>query len=126
MKQFKTQLEFAQDMINYYWGNKERLCNMKGTCSYTPISDKTEGCAIGRHLNKKLQILLDNQSFTGVSNKHIFDKLPKWMKNLGKPFLIKCQDLHDEEILTNKNIQNYRITRKLVFKELDNNSIRNS
>lgn len=93
-----TRQEFLQDLLDYYTVDpiKRRCMNEAGKCFYTPISTFTDGCAIGRHLDKELQHEFDNDGVPkSVSEFSVFHKLPQWMKDLGQDFLLECQILHD-------------------------------
>ena len=58
-----TREEFLLDMLEYYTVNSTRRCiDTAGCCSYSAISKYTEGCAIGRLLDKEdAQVLQGNQ-----------------------------------------------------------------
>ena len=96
-----TRLEFLEDTIKYYSEDTSRRCLDGGFCLYSPINacnNNSEGCAIGRHLTPKLQLLLDKtENNSSVGNGKVFKKLPKWMRELGQDFLSDMQELHDEE-----------------------------
>ncbi len=125
MKEFNTQLEFAQDMIDYYWGNSEKLCKLNDVCQYSAIPDKSEGCAIGRHLSKEQQQRFDTvYNGKAVVYYVLFAELPQWMQNLSSLFLRKCQNIHDGGDLVQKNkhtitntLRAFIDTSKLVFPE---------
>lgn len=104
MKEFNTALEFAQDMIDYFWLKPERKCiNNKGECVYQP-SPTSEGCVIGRHLPIEASKLFDED---GLSIAFCIDVkpelIPEWMKKLDRPFLNMCQCLHDRNHLAKGN-----------------------
>lgn len=85
-------------MVKYYTANVERRnVSENGVCRYAPIHEKSEGCAIGRHLELKVATELDNiaEGITGVSNVEVFSQLPDWMQDLGQGFLESIQNLHD-------------------------------
>lgn len=60
-------------------------------CSYK------NGCAIGIHLDKPLQTLLDDIGQGYVKEHEIFTRLPEWMQSLGLDFLSNMQELHDRK-----------------------------
>ena len=91
----EKQLFYLNDVANHY--NSTNRCTDGMVCKYEPITEWTEGCAIGRRLSAKLQKQLDtNGHDTGVNNYYVFEKLPKWMQDLGKNFLRSIQMLHDD------------------------------
>lgn len=96
----EKQLVFLNDTVGFY-NSSNRCVNEVGRCKYAPTSDKTPGCAIGRHLPSKLQNEFDNLDFSGVSV--VFDLLPEKLKELGEPFLISIQALHDRAIYWNED-----------------------
>ncbi len=102
-KEFKTRLGLLQNTINYYWGKPERQCSGRAGCKYVPVSDETEGCAIGRLIPLELAKELDSTEYSGVSNYHTFNKLPQWLQYLGKDFLTDLQRLHDNNDLMVRN-----------------------
>lgn len=85
---------YLNDMVAYY--NGETRCTTEGRCQYTP-TEFSEGCAIGRRLPLDLctQLDLGTKGLYGVNNDIVFERLPKWMKELGQDFLTSCQQLHD-------------------------------
>lgn len=93
----ERQSQFLYDTIHHYNSNN-RCVDDIGQCYYHPTSKNTKGCAIGRHLAKKLAKQMDNGEF-GVpsmrSNPNIFERLPVWMKEMGRDFLMEVQSLHD-------------------------------
>jgi hypothetical protein len=104
IKEFSTRLEFAQDTINYYWGRPERQnVDSKNQCQYEPVRNESDGCAIGRHLPNLLCNELDRMDDPTVNTNEVFDKLPEWMKALGKDFLRAIQLIHDGNAFQNKN-----------------------
>ena len=86
--QSELQLAFFNDTINHYNSNN-RGERASGTCSYMA------GCAIGRHLDKKLCKVLDAIPHSSVSNAKVFNMLPKELQALGQEFLAAIQSLHD-------------------------------
>jgi len=101
MKSIKQiRLAFLAETIAHY-NLYNRAWNEGGVgngCTYSPIEDVSEGCAIGRHIKDKgLCKLLDTSEYGGVSNTKTFDALPSNLKKLGQPFLNRIQGLHDDE-----------------------------
>lgn len=91
-------LKFLEETLEYYKThtraiksrNKE---NGSTICTYIP-TEGNEGCAIGRHLSDVLKSHL-NEANNPVSYNSVFDVLPDSLKELGQPFLIHVQTLHD-------------------------------
>lgn len=107
VKQFKE--EFLLDMLEYYTTDTERRCvmsyeNKSFFCKYSPkslgISNKSEGCAIGRKLSPELALELDNK-YGGDEIKEIYEKfsgeLPEWINEKTLDFLSSCQVFHDSD-----------------------------
>jgi len=97
----KRQLAFLEDTVSFFNSSNRNFIRKKNfvtlnneQCVYSP-TENSPGCAIGRHLSKKLANELDRQKLTSVSYTVIFDKLPDWMKDLGNAFLEDVQRLHD-------------------------------
>lgn len=95
----ERQLDFLADTVNYFSVNpRDRRCvEGSSTCRYYPIKPTTDGCAIGRHMTKKNQLLADDAEFGGIDwlieeRPNLF---PGWMVSLGKEFLATMQSLHD-------------------------------
>lgn len=91
----KLQEEFLLDMLAYYAEDPVNRRNFNETgCKYYPVSDKSEGCAVGRKIkDKELCKMLDDLEDPGVGN--VFDDLPDDLKVCGKNFLTFVQVLHD-------------------------------
>lgn len=62
-------------------------------CKY--LDSKNRKCAIGRFLSDKLCNILDNMPTPSVMNLIAFEKLPNWMREMGRDFLCNVQRLHD-------------------------------
>jgi len=92
VKQFDNRIDMLNDAIAYFWGKPERKCIVDNLCSYV-ASDTSEGCVIGRLLDKDLARKLPHESVGGVSG--TYKLLPEWMKLLGMDFLYSMQTLHD-------------------------------
>jgi hypothetical protein len=91
----EKRLVFLNDTIKHF--NTNNRCVKVTACRYTPIENKSDGCAIGRHLTLKLAKELDNRTLPSVSNENVFKKLPDNLKELGQSFLSDIQNLHDTE-----------------------------
>ena len=89
----EKQLAFLEETAGFYSTNNRAL-NNTGDCVYIS-TDKSPGCAIGRHIPAELAKNLDDAPFSGVSNDDIFNTLPYSLKELTKMFLMNIQDLHD-------------------------------
>lgn len=92
----ERQIAFLDDTAKHY--NIFNRNDIHGECRYLPINDSSEGCAIGRYLDKCLAKRMDEREFgsPGVSNMTLFNKLPTWMKEMGNSFLCNIQILHDD------------------------------
>ncbi len=93
----QLRLDFLEETINHYNINN-RCVTKTDTCLYSPIKNKSKGCAIGRHIrDKKLCKKLDKFGIleNSVNNDEVFDLLPKKLQRLGQSFLIEIQNLHD-------------------------------
>lgn len=117
-----TELELLEDTIKYYSENTDRRCISKKGCYYSPITVNkvgiSEGCAIGRHLDKDFALEIDkmdsDENFLGDSgitsvmyimlkddeNK---SKFPDWMLTMNQDFLTEIQALHDDNLYWDKN-----------------------
>lgn len=89
----KKQLAFLEETAGFY-NTDNRALNDTGDCVYIS-TDKSPGCAIGRHIPAELGKKLDDAPFSGVSNDDIFNALPYSLKELTKQFLTDIQELHD-------------------------------
>lgn len=93
--------QFLVDTIAYYSKDVKRRCTSGITCAYSPKSvgkeGISEGCAIGRHMTPANQVKADAYAeFNNSSVDKIDEKLiPKKLINLGIPFLVQMQRLHD-------------------------------
>lgn len=93
-----TREQFLLDTIKYYSKDTSRRCVSEGKCTYSPktLNKNSEGCAIGRWLDEDLKLELDVNA-DSVQCDEVFQRLPDWMKSLGKSFLNSVQVLHDED-----------------------------
>ena len=115
-----TELELLEDTIKYYSENTERRCSTRFTCYYSPITagkeNISEGCAIGRHLDKDFALQIDNNFIDGNTDTGIINilsimlkkeenksKFPDWMLKMKPKFLSDIQGLHDGVSHWNKN-----------------------
>ena len=117
-----TELELLEDTIKYYSENPKRRCVNGTSCFYSPITANkesiSEGCAIGRHLDKDFALQIDkldsNDTFNGDSgiNRVLFvmlkeeenkSKFPDWMLKMSPYFLVEIQKLHYRNFYWDKN-----------------------
>lgn len=103
MKEFKTKEEVLQDAIDYYWGKPERRCYKAGACRYTP-TETSEGCAIGRLVDIEIAESLADTNHTIKNSDIAFEKLPTWLKDMGRGFLVSLQFTHDTGWLADKKV----------------------
>lgn len=92
--------EILEDTIKHY--NINNRCAVLEVCYYNPTSTnmegKSEGCAIGRLVSKRLSLKMDKTSVDGgISNPELFTLLPKKLQVLGVDFLVDLQNLHDSD-----------------------------
>lgn len=92
----ERQLTFLKDTAAHYnlsnRGVRESVKGAGSICTYVA------GCAIGRHItDMKKREDFDASHRSAVGEKEIFNRLPKWMKEMGDDFLGDVQALHDEE-----------------------------
>lgn len=92
--------EFLDDTVAHFSVNVRATASIElesgrsiTACKYS--HDYNGGCAIGRKISKKLASELDNIDDSGVTENHIFVKLPKELRELGQNFLTDIQGLHD-------------------------------
>lgn len=84
----QKQFDFLNDTINHFNSNNRGIDQYTKQCSYK------NGCAIGRHLSKKLVKTIKNYV---VDDNEVYNKLPRKLKELTKEFLMDVQNLHDTE-----------------------------
>ena len=98
-------LEFLEDTIKYYSEDNNRRCTKGQRCYYSPIKAGkegiSEGCAIGRFLDKNTQHLFDSQAENSINyllseNEEYILLLPEWMRTFDFQFLRAVQKLHDD------------------------------
>ena len=100
-----TKKEFLLDTLKYYTKDTNRRCaTTTDSCRYSPKNvgkEKfSEGCAIGRHLNPKVQLLWDREDSTSIdyiAYLKCFRKAPGWMRKMNVDFLQVVQILHDNK-----------------------------
>ena len=94
-----TKEEFLLDTIKYYSENPSFRCVTESKCAYSPktLGKDGDGCAIGRWLDEELKLELDEYKNSSVLSESVYQKLPEWIKSLGKSFLNSVQDLHDND-----------------------------
>lgn len=89
----EKQLAFLEETAGFYNTDNRALSNT-GDCVYVS-TDKSPGCAIGRHIPAELAKSLDDAPFSGINNDDIFNAIPDSLRELTKMFLMNIQDLHD-------------------------------
>lgn len=90
----KKRLELLNETISFYNSNNRCVADNLSSCLYH--KEGSAGCAIGRYIeDKELCVKLDNMG--SVSNKEVFDLLPKKLTILGQGFLSSIQGLHDDK-----------------------------
>lgn len=98
-----TKEEFLLDMLDYYIVDPEgRRCNSEAGCYYSPETigkETSEGCAIGRKLDRVLANDLDSGGMSlcisdAISEYTVF---PDYMYKLPIAFLSAIQVLHDKK-----------------------------
>jgi len=97
--------EFLLDMLDYYTVDPEgRRCRNDGNCWYSPETANkptSEGCAIGRKLDRNVANLIDKEHCLGIGISSLMDEtdndLPDFMYELGCSFLEACQSIHDKD-----------------------------
>lgn len=97
-KLIKRRQELLNDTINHYNSNN-RSSSISGQCYYYPVSDKSEGCAIGRLIKDK-ELCKD---FGCRNLSDVFEQIPNELQELGKEFLMELQNLHDLKENWNEN-----------------------
>jgi len=106
-----TELELLEDTIKYYSENTERRCTDNRGCFYSPITigkeNISEGCAIGRHLDKDFALKIDKLDGDRLSvmleKEENKNKFPDWMLKMNPSFLSEIQGLHDAKSHWDKN-----------------------
>lgn len=83
-----TREQFLLDTIKYYSENPSFRCVTNSECAYSPktLGKDGDGCAIGRWLDEKLKLELDRCEDASVHSENVYQRLPEWMKSLGKSF----------------------------------------
>lgn len=93
MKTIKEkQLDFLNDTISHYNSSNRSLIG--SFCSYLPQTNKSLGCAIGRHVPDK-ELCKEFDKIGSVNQNKVFNRLPSELKELGQIFLREIQILHD-------------------------------
>jgi hypothetical protein len=99
----QKRLEMLEDTCKHYNSlnrSQEQVAGLPKACKYFPVSDKTEGCAIGRLIkDKELCKEFDNTIGSSVNSNYIFKKLPTELQDLGQDFLRDVQRLHDNVLV---------------------------
>lgn len=100
----QRRLAFLNDTVEYYSDVSRRNVDDDETCFYSPLSENSDGCAIGRFLDRDNAAFLDQNaggSIKTILNRHP-ERIPSWMESLGASFLLNIQYLHDENYYWNK------------------------
>lgn len=90
---------FAEDLVNFYNLKNRSFSKLEHACRYAPAHSQSPGCAIGRCLPVKLGRRLDKvSSGSSIYSIMTYTKLPlpTWLTEMGSPFLVACQILHDD------------------------------
>lgn len=125
----KRRLAFLDDTAKYYNINNRGVVpnslHAGGRCQYAS-TEKSPGCAIGRHVFTNVAKELDQLgNIIDVYSKNRFDLLPLWMREMGVNFLSEMQQLHDngfdgrstywdENGLTFNGIQKFESIKQLI------------
>lgn len=88
-------LAFLDDTAQHY-NSANRSEGEASYCSYHPAHEKTQGCAIGRWLDRDNPIIVGKWA-AEVSATRVQRNLPKWMAEMGIVFLARVQMLHDSD-----------------------------
>lgn len=94
----QKRIELLDETVKYYSTDPDgRRCAVDGCCYYHPktlgLEGKSEGCAIGRLLSRRMALQFDNNG--GDSIDELFEILPMKIKKYGIVFLTDLQMLHD-------------------------------
>jgi hypothetical protein len=94
-----TARELLVSTVKFYTSENRGYNKKIGECVYGS-SEKSPGCAIGRHLTKENAIKLDDCVTTAsvdvvISSAELRCYLPDWMLKMDVQFLSKIQVLHD-------------------------------
>ena len=111
VKQRAARKEFLDDMVAYYRVDPaarrsvssrtaydpDGFGYVSNQCTYAPIKETSEGCAIGRCLSRNQAELFDKSSSagSGATVATIFIYLPEKLRALGRDFLTAVQAFHD-------------------------------
>lgn len=114
-------LAFLDDTAQHY-NSKNRSEGESSYCSYHPAHENTQGCAIGRWLDRDNPIIVGKWA-SEVSAPRVQGNLPKWMVEMGIVFLARVQMLHDndnnwnEKGLTEKGLEEYELIKCNIRKD---------
>jgi hypothetical protein len=97
----ERRLAFLENTMNHY--NSGNRCFVGDFCQYIPSGPHTEGCAIGRWLDRDSPILDLRLDLRDKAVSALGDYLPVWMKEMGLDFLRDVQKLHDGLLNWNEN-----------------------
>jgi hypothetical protein len=111
-----TPEQILVDTLEYYSGHPERMCGSNSKCSYNPATigkeEFTEGCAIGRLIDKNLAAKLDEEN-TAITSEITLEEIEAYSEPAYKKikdnidFFADLQDLHDKGYLTKPQLEDY-------------------
>lgn len=87
-------LAFLEDTAKHY--NENNRCSINGICQYRPSGPHTQGCAIGRWLERDNPIITLSSIPGSATIDCLEVYLPVWMREMGMDFLRGVQVLHDD------------------------------
>lgn len=112
---------FLDDTAQHY-NSKNRSEGESSYCSYHPAHENTQGCAIGRWLDRDNPIIVGKWA-AEVSAPRVQQNLPKWMTEMGIVFLARVQTLHDvfynwdERGLTQAGLERYEDIKRNIRRD---------
>lgn len=114
-------LAFLDDTAQHY-NSKNRSEREGSYCSYHPAHENTQGCPIGRWLDRNNPIIVGKWA-AEVSSSRVQKNLPKWMAEMGIVFLARVQMLHDTDVnwnergLTKLGLERYEDIKRNIRKD---------
>jgi len=117
MKLLEMNLEqILLDTLEYYSGHTERMCSTGIKCAYSPFTigaeETSEGCAIGRLIDRDLANILDEEN-TAITSEITLEEIEVYSEPAYKKikdnidFFAELQDLHDKGYLTKSQLEEY-------------------